>query len=83
MGLRTRTIACALVVPQLIPSSGGTLTQNATVTADSVLYNVFHPNYSNCVHNLVDGKFPPFGDATRCFPHTNLSPNSWFNINMG
>ena len=85
-GLRTKTMACALVVFQLICSSGGTLTQGATVTADSVQISS-DPNYSNCVHNnnLVDGKFPPFGDApNRCCPHTyNSSTFSWLNINMG
>jgi hypothetical protein len=36
-------------------------------------------------NNLVDGKFPPFGDApNRCCPHTyNSSTFSWLNINMG
>ena len=83
MGLRTRTTACVLVVFQLIRSSGGTLTQDATVTADSVLNNG-DVAYSNCVQNLVDGKFPPFGDGTRCCPHTNHAPTfSWLNINIG
>jgi hypothetical protein len=85
--LKRRAFACALLSTWLIQPSAGTLTQGATVTADSV-YGAGNPpsDYDNCLFGLVDGKWPPFGVSatTHCCAHNDpTTVHSWFNIDMG
>jgi hypothetical protein len=65
----------------------GVLTENTTVTADSV-YIGSYLGYSNCLSGLVDGKFSPIGynATTHCCATTSPTTNSvatWLNIDMG
>ncbi len=76
--------AISVCMLTLLKEIQGTLTEGASVTADSIYYG--HAGYNNCIGALVDGKFYPLGfeDGSKCCAHTSPTTNySLFSIDMG